>query len=98
VTQNLIDMIDHEPDYLGVPLAWTPARRFDHGKVYEYRLTLHDGEVAILRLVAGKGWAMVIAHDDGQPDTERGLFATPGDALMVLRAEVLSAGFKSAPD
>lgn len=75
------------PDYLRLPLAWTPSRRFDHDRVYEYRLTLGGGDVAILRLVADKGWAMTVTHGSGEPDTDRGLFGTPHDALMVLMAE-----------
>ena len=74
------------PDYLRLALAWTPSRRFDHDQVYEYRLALAAGNVAILRLVADKGWAMTISHA-GQRDTDRGLFWTPHDALMVLVAE-----------
>jgi hypothetical protein len=75
------------PDYLRLPLAWTPSRRFEHDRVYEYRLALGASDEAILRLVAGKGWALTIAHGNGQPATERGLFATPRDALLVLVAE-----------
>jgi 2-hydroxychromene-2-carboxylate isomerase len=80
------------PDYLNLPLAWTPTRRFDHHQVYEYQLALGAGNVAILRLVADKGWAMTIVHDDWQPDTDRGLFGTPHDALMVLVAEFVFGG------
>lgn len=79
-------------DYLKVPLAWTPARRFDHDRVYEYRLALGTGDVAILRLVADKGWAMTISHANGEPDTERGLFGTPHDALLVLITEFAFQG------
>lgn len=75
------------PDYLDPPLAWTPSQRFGHGQVCEYRVPLAAGDVAILQLVAGKGWAMTIAHGAAEPATERGLFATPHDALMVLLAE-----------
>jgi hypothetical protein len=75
------------PDFLGPALAWTPTRRFGHGQVYEYRLALDGDDVAILQLVPGKGWAMTVAHGSGQPDSDRGLFATPRDALMVLLAE-----------
>jgi hypothetical protein len=80
------------PDYLDVAVAWTPTRRFGHGQVHEYRLSLGT-EVAILQLVAGKGWAMTIAHGTTQPDTDRGLFATPRDALMALLGEL---GFADA--
>jgi hypothetical protein len=76
-----------ERDYLKLPLAWTPTRRFDHHQIYEYQLTLRGGEVAVLRLVADKGWALTITHAAGQPETDRGLFGTPHDALMVLVAE-----------
>jgi hypothetical protein len=55
--------------------------------VSEYRLKLQSGDVALLRLVADKGWAMTIRHGTGQPDTDRGLFGTPDDALMVLVGE-----------
>ena len=58
----------------------------------EYRLTLGAGNVAILQLVADNGWAMAIAHGPGRPDTERGLFGTPHDALMVLVAEFVFSG------
>ena len=78
------------PDYLRLPLAWTPSRRFDHLQVYEYRLALGAGDVAILRLIADKGWALTISHAVGQPETDRGLFATPHDALMVLVAEFVA--------
>src|SRR5918993_5220293 len=77
------------PDYLKLPLAWTPTRRFDHHQVYEYQLALGAGKVAILRLVADKGWAMTIAAAPGRPEIDRGLFGTPHDALMVLMAEVV---------
>jgi hypothetical protein len=80
------------PDYLRLPLAWTPSRRFEHDRVYEYRMALGDGDVAILRLVADKGWAMTISHGSGHPDTERGLFGMPHDALLVLVAEFAFAG------
>jgi hypothetical protein len=75
------------PDFLDPALTWTPTRRFGHGQVYEYRLTLDGNDVAILQLVPGRGWAMSIAHGTGQPDSDRGLFATPRDALMLLLAE-----------
>ena len=74
-------------DYLKLPLAWTPTRRFDHHQVYEYQMALGAGRAATLRLVADKGWAMTIVHDGVQPGTDRGLFGTPHDALMVLVAE-----------
>lgn len=74
-------------DRLVLPFAWAPSKRFDHGQVYEYRLTLDADEVATLRLVADKGWALTIARGDAQPHTDRGLFATPYDALMVLATE-----------
>ena len=74
-------------DYLDLPVAWVPSKRFDHGQVYEYRLRLDADEVATLRLVADKGWALTIAHGDAQPHTDRGLFATPYDAFMVLATE-----------
>lgn len=74
------------PDFLDPPLAWTPSQRFGHGQAYEYRLALGADDVAILQLIPGKGWAMTTAHGTAQPD-ERGLFATPRDALMVLIAE-----------
>jgi len=69
-----------------VPFEWTPSKRFDHGQACEYRLPLGDHGVAILRLVAGKGWALSITQGAGG-DTARGLFATPHDGLMVLFAE-----------
>lgn len=76
-----------EAHYLDLPFAWAPSKRFDHGQVYEYRLPLNADEVAILRLVADKGWGLTIAHGDAQPHTDRGLFATPYDAFMVLATE-----------
>ena len=87
----------HGPDYLRLPLAWTPTRRFDHHQVYEYQMAHGAGQVAILRLVADKGWAMTIVHRDGQPATERGLFGTPHDALMVLVAEFVLPDDRVAP-
>ena len=80
------------PDYLTLPLAWTATRRFDHGRVSEHRLALGGGEVAILQLVADRAWAMTIVHGSRQPDTDRGLFGTPHDALMVLVAEFVFPG------
>jgi len=81
-----------EPDYLQLPLAWMPTRRFGHHQVYEYQLRLGGSDVAVLRLVADKGWAMTITHAAGEPETDRGLFGTPHDALMVLVAECGVAG------
>jgi hypothetical protein len=80
------------PDYLRLPLAWTPSRRFEHDRVYEYRLAIGAGDAVVLRLVADKGWAMTVTHGSGQPDTDRGLFGTPHDALMVLVAEFAFIG------
>jgi hypothetical protein len=71
--------------YLKLPFAWTSSKRFGHGQTNEYRLDLRANRVAILRLVADKGWAMSIVDGDGE--TPRGLFATPDDALLVLAAE-----------
>jgi hypothetical protein len=92
VERTAAAIVTDRPDYLDLPVAWTPSRRFEHGQVYEYRLTLTAGETAILQLVPGRGWAMTIAHGAGQPDSDRGLFATPRDALMVLLAECAPAG------
>jgi hypothetical protein len=58
--------------------------------VYEYRLALGGDAVAILQLVPGKGWAMTIARGTA-PSDERGVFATPLDALMVLLTEFASS-------
>ena len=71
--------------YLKLPFNWKPVRRALTGPV-EYELTLHDGRTATLTEVAGKGLAMRISTKLG-PDTPRGLFGTPHDALMVLVAE-----------
>jgi hypothetical protein len=82
----------HAPDYLRLPFAWAPSRRFDHGLVYEYRLVVRTDDIAILRLVAGKGWTMTLARGGAQAAIEeRGLFGTPQDALMVLFAEFVSS-------
>ena len=77
----------HQPDYLKLPIACVPSRRFDHGQPYEYRLVLGPDEVAMLRLVAGKGWALTIVRGPEQPPADRGLFATIFDAVMVIYAE-----------
>ena len=74
-------------EYLDLPFAWAPSKRFNHGQVYEYRLMLGANEVATLRLVADKGWALTTAYGDAQPHTDRGLFATPYDAFMVVATE-----------
>ena len=81
----------HGPDYLSLPIAWLPSRRFEHGQPYEYRLALTGDDVAILHRVAGRGWALMIAHGAAGPATARGLFGTPHDALMVLYAERAAA-------
>jgi hypothetical protein len=79
---------DYDPrQYLQLPFAWVPSGRFGHGKVHEYRLDLGANDVAILRLVADKGWALTIARGAAQPEIDKGLFATPYDALMVIVAE-----------
>ena len=80
------------PDYLRLPLAWTPTRRSDDHGVCEYRLPLGGGNVAILQLIEHKVWAMKITHAGGQPNIERGLFGTPHDALMVLVGEFVFPG------
>lgn len=85
------------PDYLRLPLVWMPTRRDDDQRVCEYRLPLGDATVAILQLIADKGWAMTIAHGGEQADTERGLFGTPHDALMVLVAEFVFPGDWTGP-
>ena len=74
------------PDYLTLPVTWSPSRQFAHGQTYEYRLALRDGDEAIVRSVAGKGWALTIAQP-GKEESERGLFVTLSDALMVVYAE-----------
>ena len=75
------------PDYLSLPIAWQPSRRFQHGQPYEYHVALGADDRGILRLVAGKGWALTIVPGDTQLAIDRGLFGTPDDALMVLYAE-----------
>ena len=82
---------DARCDYLRTSLAWVPSKRFGHGRVYEYRLELGGDDVAILRLVADKGWALTIAHGPGRAETARGLFGKPHDALTVLVAELVAA-------
>jgi len=75
------------PDYLRLPVAWTPSRRFEHGQPYEYRLMLNADEVAALQRVAGRGWSLTIIDGSSGRVSERGLFATPHDALMAVYAE-----------
>jgi hypothetical protein len=74
------------PDYLKLPVTWSPSRHFEHGQPYEYRLTLRGNDVATLTAVAGQGWALTITNS-GRMVIERGLFATVCDALMVIYAE-----------
>ena len=88
----------HVPDYLKLPIACVPSRRFDHGQAYEYRLLLDTDEVATLRLVGGKGWELIIVRSPEQPPEERGLFATIFDALMVLYAELRLDGAEQTND
>lgn len=92
----------HAPDYLRLPFAWAPSRRFDHGLVYEYRLAVGTDDIALLRLVPGKGWTMTLARGAQSDIEERGLFGTPHDALMVLFAEFvfsrLRAEAEGAPE
>lgn len=77
----------HAPGaYLTLPFTWTPAKRFGHGQTSEHRLALPGGQIAILRVVADRGWEMTICDGAGR-ESPRGLFATPHDALMVLVAE-----------
>jgi hypothetical protein len=87
-----------DSDYLKLPIACVPSRRFEHGQPYEYRLLLNTDEVAMLRLVAGKGWALTIVRGPERPPIERGLFATIFDALMVLYAEFRLDGAEQAND
>jgi hypothetical protein len=79
--------IGNETDYLNLPLDCVPSRRFEHGQPYEYRLVLAPEAVAMLRLVAGKGWALTIVRGPGRAPDDRGLFGTVFDAVMVLYAE-----------
>jgi hypothetical protein len=81
----------NEAAYLELPFTWTPSQRFDHGQVREYQLGLGSGRVALLERVGGTGWALTIEHR--QHRTERGMFATPHDALMVLVAEYVLQRF-----
>jgi hypothetical protein len=76
--------------FITLPFGWVVTQRFEHGLVREYQLTRGD-LVAILQRVAGRGWAMTVVHGPGQR-YDRGLFATPHDALMVLAAEFAVAG------
>ena len=86
----------HQPGgYLKPPFNWRPMRPADIEQT-EYQFALGDGRTAYLRLVAGKGWAMRITGGPGQ-ETDRGLFGTPHDALMVLVAES-GASLKSMLD
>jgi hypothetical protein len=81
-----------EGAYLKLPFALIATQRFDHGKVSEYRATLPDGGLALLRVVGGKGWELVIRVASANTETPLGLFATPFDAVMALVAENASKG------
>ena len=80
------------PDYLRLPISWSPSRRLEHGEPCEYRLVLGADEVAILQRVAGKGWALTIIRGPERAPAERGLFGTIVDAVMVLYAEFSAGG------
>ena len=75
------------PDYLRLPVTWSPSRQFPNGQASEYQLALRDGDMATVRTEAGKGWAMTIIRRGGREVIDRGLFVTVCDALMVVYAE-----------
>ena len=53
----------------------------------QYRIDLLDGSYAVLSMMQDAVWA-AIEHRKGQPGVDRGLFASPKDAVEVFRAEV----------
>lgn len=67
-------------------LSLTPKSQFEHGHVNSYVIDLPTGAKALLSIAPGMGWDLVIVRA-GTDVVERGLFATPYDALMVLEAE-----------
>ena len=79
-----------EFDYLAYPCRLVPEQKFGHGMIYEYQIPLPAGRVAVLRLVAAKGWDLIVRSATG-PEVPRGLFASPRDALLLLAAEVRSS-------
>jgi hypothetical protein len=62
------------------------TKTFSHGQVHEYEAALPDGNTAILTLLPGRGWYLVIRqpHGAGGPGC---LFATPFDAEAALNAQ-----------
>ena len=53
----------------------------------QYRIDLLDGSYAVLSMMQDGVWA-AIEHRRSQPGIDRGLFASPKDAVEVFRAEV----------
>jgi hypothetical protein len=78
-------------DHLTAPCKLEPTAWFEHGMTREYQAPLLDGNRAVLQLVAGRGWRLIIRTGAGSPELDRGLFATPHDALMLLSAEIRDA-------
>jgi hypothetical protein len=78
-------------DHLSSPCKLHATAWFEHGMTREYQVTLLDGDVAVLQLVAGRGWRMTMRSAARPGELDRGLFATPNDALMVLSAEMREA-------
>jgi hypothetical protein len=77
-------------DHLSAPCQLQPTAWFEHGMTREYQVPLLEGELAILQLIAGRGWQVTI-RSASTSDIDRGLFASPHDALMVLSAEIRDA-------
>jgi hypothetical protein len=82
-----------ETNHLAGPCVLTASKRFDHGAIWEYQIALPENHVAVLRLEPGKGWALNILSTQDNIDIDRGLFATPLDALMVVSAETRTSAF-----
>jgi hypothetical protein len=76
------------PNVLTAPCCLKPTRVFEHGMVCEYEIPVLDNDNAILKLVAGKGWELIVRDARTGMQSSRGLFATPYDALMLMSAEV----------
>jgi hypothetical protein len=81
----------HHGDHLTTPCVLRPTRTFEHGMASEYEIALPNDAVAVVRLVAAKGWNLIVRERNSDREISRGLFATPHDALMVMAAEVRNA-------
>ena len=72
-------------------LTLQPRGSFEHGKVHCWLVELPGGDKAQLTPEPGQGWNLQIIRKHG-PVVQRGLFATPHDALAVLEAEYYPPG------